>query len=682
MQRPKPESPTPLPCVSDLLKRLAAVEADRDARIAAIARLTAVNGTFEQTRSRLYHENETLTARVKAVGERLLKLEHALAGVRAEKQAVEAVRDGLLAQADAAARTLQDRDQAIAQLKGEITRLTSENQTFASRLAAANQRLALIRSVARENAFRRRHRLHLTLLRWFPPLARLRRAVPESDLTDATLADLLRPPRAAVLREKDRVISDQSSVISEGMTSSPHPTRSPITDHRSLITDPRSPSPQPAPKKRRAAPLKISVITPSFNTGDAIEQAITSVLEQDYPNYEHWVIDGGSTDKTLEILKRHPHLKWISEKDKGQSDAMNKGFERATGDIVVYLNADDTFLPGAFSAVIPAFEAGAQVVMGRVRVVQEKDGLVWENDAKTDLSSMLRHWEANAFCVNPVGYFYRKAVQEQIPFNLANDDKMDLEFLLEVAARFEIVKVDATLGVFNYAAKCKTGKEQSRLDYWRPANFPFVNRLAKALPPDAARRYALSRALGYQQRRAWTLKEVAAHTSPETLRHRPEVIVLPPLAGAAEALLTETDSVIFTLAANAAAAAAADVWHLLSAPFPPEIPFRHLVSDADITALRHFLTQHGPRIQPHLVVLAAEATKPASDAGAPAEALRLLARVLGQQVPPKLLKPGRSLNTFTFRGATIAVVAAEKAATLLPRLAAQWSGTYTEPATP
>ena len=118
--------------------------------------------------------------------------------------------------------------------------------------------------------------------------------------------------------------------------------------------------------------LKISVITPSFNSGEYLEDAIQSVLIQQYPSFEHIVVDGGSTDGTMDILRKYNHITWISEPDKGQSDAMNKGFKMSTGDIIVYLNADDYFLPGAFNRVIPYFDAGAEFVVGNIRV--DKNG--------------------------------------------------------------------------------------------------------------------------------------------------------------------------------------------------------------------------------------------------------------------------------------------------------------------
>ena len=101
---------------------------------------------------------------------------------------------------------------------------------------------------------------------------------------------------------------------------------------------------------------KISVLTPSYNQGKFIEQTIKSVLNQDYENVEHIVIDGGSTDNTLVLLNKYPHLKWVSEKDEGQSDALNKGLYMATGDIIGWLNSDDFYENNIFGDVIKNFQ--------------------------------------------------------------------------------------------------------------------------------------------------------------------------------------------------------------------------------------------------------------------------------------------------------------------------------------
>jgi glycosyltransferase involved in cell wall biosynthesis len=97
----------------------------------------------------------------------------------------------------------------------------------------------------------------------------------------------------------------------------------------------------------------VTVITPSYNQGRFIEETILSVLNQDYPNIEYIIMDGGSTDQTLEILwKYKDRITWYSEKDKGQSDAINKGLRLAKGEILAYLNSDDTYLPGAITRAV------------------------------------------------------------------------------------------------------------------------------------------------------------------------------------------------------------------------------------------------------------------------------------------------------------------------------------------
>src|SRR6201996_1418400 len=102
--------------------------------------------------------------------------------------------------------------------------------------------------------------------------------------------------------------------------------------------------------------MKISIITPSFNQGRFIEDAIRSVLAQNYPDIEHIVVDNCSTDGTLDVLRKYPHIKWVSEPDRGQSHALNKGFRMATGDVLAWLNCDDFYLRGAFHAAARALD--------------------------------------------------------------------------------------------------------------------------------------------------------------------------------------------------------------------------------------------------------------------------------------------------------------------------------------
>lgn len=125
---------------------------------------------------------------------------------------------------------------------------------------------------------------------------------------------------------------------------------------------------------------KITIITPSYNQGQFLEETIRSVLLQNYPNLEYIIMDGGSSDKSLEIIKKYePWLTyWVSEKDNGQADAIYRGFEKATGDIIGWLNSDDYLLPGALQKVAVSFMKNSEVefVIGGGLVVDAEGRLI------------------------------------------------------------------------------------------------------------------------------------------------------------------------------------------------------------------------------------------------------------------------------------------------------------------
>jgi glycosyltransferase involved in cell wall biosynthesis len=202
--------------------------------------------------------------------------------------------------------------------------------------------------------------------------------------------------------------------------------------------------------------MKISVLTPCFNSGDYLKTCIESVLGQTYTHWEHIIVDGGSADATLGILKSYPHLKWISEPDRGQSDAMNKAFRLSTGDVIIYLNADDYFYPNAFQIMIDAFKANPDIDM----VVGNLD--VARRGKKTPSTNATVSWKDLAvikgrFPLNPVSYSYKRYVQEKVGnFPLREHYTMDYWFLLRAFYFFKPLKIDAVLGCFVFDGNNKT----------------------------------------------------------------------------------------------------------------------------------------------------------------------------------------------------------------------------------
>jgi glycosyltransferase involved in cell wall biosynthesis len=202
---------------------------------------------------------------------------------------------------------------------------------------------------------------------------------------------------------------------------------------------------------------RISIITPSFNQAPFIEQTITSVLGQNYPNLEYIIIDGGSTDGSVEIIRKYESrlAYWVSEKDRGQSHAINKGFERATGEILAYLNSDDLYVEGALARVAERFNRDPDIDLlhGRCRVVDvhgvkigERVGSITQYDEILDLWDV---WWANRNFVEPE-VFWRKRIADKIgPFREDLFWVMDYEYwlrILHAGGRFGFL--DAELAAF------------------------------------------------------------------------------------------------------------------------------------------------------------------------------------------------------------------------------------------
>lgn len=178
---------------------------------------------------------------------------------------------------------------------------------------------------------------------------------------------------------------------------------------------------------------KISVVTPSLNYEKYIEDAILSVAEQQYPNFEHIIVDGCSRDGTLAVLRKYPHLRWISEPDMGQSDALNKGFRMATGTLVGWLNADEYYLPGALRAVAECATANrsADVIYADSIDVDETGLIQGSGTAHTFHYPTLLYY--GCFILSDATFFRRRLFEEGFLLDVDYRIVMDFEFFVRLA---------------------------------------------------------------------------------------------------------------------------------------------------------------------------------------------------------------------------------------------------------
>lgn len=208
---------------------------------------------------------------------------------------------------------------------------------------------------------------------------------------------------------------------------------------------------------QRLEPL-VSVVTPSLNQGLFIEEAIRSVLEQDYPRIEHIIVDGGSTDGTLDVLRRYKHLRWISEQDAGQAEALNKGFAMARGEIFGWLNSDDLYLPGAIAVAADALrETGCGLVHGSWRQIDENGQLL--RDVEAVPFDLRRQLDYANLVAQPGALFTRLAFEAVGGVDVTYRYAMDYELFLRIGARFEVRHVDRVLGAYRYHPRSKTVAE-------------------------------------------------------------------------------------------------------------------------------------------------------------------------------------------------------------------------------
>ncbi len=209
----------------------------------------------------------------------------------------------------------------------------------------------------------------------------------------------------------------------------------------------------------------MSVVTPSLNQGRFLREALLSVWGQDYPNLEHIVIDGGSSDGTLDLLREFESLyplRWRSETDRGQSHALNKGFGSARGHILGWLNADDTYLPGAIASAVEAFTADPRIewVHGLGYAIDEHGWVIRElKPGRIRLKDLTL---GGMLLVQPTLFFLRSAFERTTGFDEDIHTTMDEAFCLQLAVRSEGAYIERHLATRRAHRESKSSKNSLR----------------------------------------------------------------------------------------------------------------------------------------------------------------------------------------------------------------------------
>jgi glycosyltransferase involved in cell wall biosynthesis len=288
--------------------------------------------------------------------------------------------------------------------------------------------------------------------------------------------------------------------------------------------------------------FKLSIVTPSFNQGHFLEETILSVLNQGYEPLEYIVIDGGSTDESVSIIKRYESkfAYWVSEKDRGQVHAINKGLERATGDIVAFINSDDVYLPGAFNAVITHFAenpeskwvCGDTIMFGEGHETQMIHAVVPRSAA---------HCLSWAYRAPQPGHFWRREIissgfQERWNYDFDHDMYVRLllaghkcEYLPLPMAAYRLHEVSKTV-----AEGHRQLEEFDRIaEFYEPQLQGVDQRWCKATR-FLRLSYAASEAGRKSEAASWLMRALATH--PEGVLNRPFWGCLRRLAGSSNGL--------------------------------------------------------------------------------------------------------------------------------------------------
>jgi len=260
---------------------------------------------------------------------------------------------------------------------------------------------------------------------------------------------------------------------------------------------------------------KISVVTPSYNQGDYLEQTICSVLDQNYPNLEYIVIDGKSTDQSETIIQKYADrlTYWVSESDRGQTDALNKGMRRTTGDILCYLNSDDVFLPGALQRLASEYSRGGDWWSGSCLHFGGDVSWCGMPTGFRSLFGMMQYCGIH----QPATFWSRRAYERVGPFNEQMHFSFDYEYWIRLfQAGFRLYRIDQPLAAFRHHAMGKTATPQNFYE----EEEEMLLRLVKL----ASGWQQLSAQIGFRRRKAFMATRI--HSWQYMLLRYPEVILM------------------------------------------------------------------------------------------------------------------------------------------------------------
>lgn len=206
----------------------------------------------------------------------------------------------------------------------------------------------------------------------------------------------------------------------------------------------------------------ISIITPSLNQGKFIEKTIQSVLNQNYPNFEHIIIDGGSTDETIGIIKKYPHLIWKSGKDGGQSEAINKGFRMAKGEIIAWINSDDFYSDEIFFKIAELFlDPNIMWIYGNTFFIDELENIIsYKKPTEFNFFVLL----FGSFSISQPAVFLRRNILKKVGY-LREDfhAMMDKEWYCRISKSYKPHYINCDIAYFRWHPSSKSSSPKNSL---------------------------------------------------------------------------------------------------------------------------------------------------------------------------------------------------------------------------